>query len=1098
MSREFVLKIKGMHCSACEQIIKEVILELDNTAEIQINSNTGDATIKIFNDLILSNDIVSVIEKENYIVDSIIEKEQLISPVQENSKLFSNEKNNLKFRLENNIEGEGKILRDKNGNPYFDGKIKNNKTINLDGPENSKNINIIKDISQILNFQNIFNNNEKQNIINTVGNDNHSSVQAISNNNKKIDVVVKGMHCASCANIIDRSVKKLNGIKQSNVSFASEKASVMFDENVTSVNDVLSAIKKAGYGATLLTTSNSEEEKKNKEKEIKSMFNKFLFAFILSLPMLYFMFLDFFKFLPGANNLPPYFGIISLILATPIQFIIGRGFYKGFISGLRMKTFNMDSLVSIGTSVAYIYSIVNFIYFITTNNSIIGLNGGKIPELYFETSSFLITFVILGKWLEAKTKNKTSDAISKLIGLQAKTARLITDRVSGATRDVPIEEVQVGDIILVRPGEKIPVDGVLVNGNSSVDESMITGESIPVEKNIGDKVIGSTINKHGSFELEATKVGSDTVLFRIIQLIEDAQGSKSQIQSFADRISAVFVPIVIGLAVITFIVWFFFLGASLSFSLMALTSVIVIACPCALGLATPTAIMVGTGKGAENGILIKGGEPLEMAEKINAIVFDKTGTLTNGKPVVTDILDFKNFGEDEILFIASSLEKNSEHSLAEAIYSYAKDEGIDLENVSEFTAIPGHGISGVIQNIKYFFGNRKILEVCGTESFLTTSLNRKINKLEEEGKTVMILSSETDIIGVIAVADTLKETSKDAIKKLNKMGIDVYMITGDNQRTAIAIAKELGIKNVLAEVLPEDKASEVKKLQATGKKVAMVGDGINDAPALAQSDLGIVMGSGTDVAIEAGSIVIMKNDLNDVITAINLSKQTMWKIKQNMFFALFYNVIGIPIAARVFAGFGLVLAPELAGISMALSSVSVVSSSLLLKTFKPNKKNILSNMTVFLMIIIFTFLFISFAKFSSLEMNKKEVSMNQDITQEVNKYLSTSSDSIIKNFKTDDGGEWTYLVNNNIPKEYNNKLTNIDFSDISIDGKTYKSIYYGYTEGNNMKKEKEFNNIGDIVKFLGVDVIVKGVLPKTNTVLDNLHFIKSDIVNIIK
>ncbi|MEK7458770.1 MAG: copper-translocating P-type ATPase, partial [Patescibacteria group bacterium] len=517
-------------------------------------------------------------------------------------------------------------------------------------------------------------------------------------------------------------------------------------------------------------------------------------------------------------------------------------------------------------------------------------------------------------------------AIQKLLGLQAKTARVVRD---GETVDIPIDHVVKGDIVLVRPGEKVPVDGEIRKGSSAVDESMITGESLPVEKHEGDTVIGGTINKNGSFEFIATRVGGETTLAQIIRLVEDAQGSKAPIQAIADRISAYFVPGVIIIAVLTFVVWFFFLNAPLSFALMAFTAVIVIACPCALGLATPTAIMVGTGKGAEYGILVKGGEPLEQACKVNVIVFDKTGTLTKGKPEVTDIISLSDLDEDTVLELSASLEKQSEHPLAEAIYSYAQEEELSITDAQNFTAIPGHGIQGDIDGTTYYMGNRKLIsDVVGLP---VERLNRKMSRLEEQGKTVMILATKKKVLGLVGVADTVKETSKEAVEKLLKMGIGVYMITGDNTRTAQAIASQVGITNVLAEVLPQDKANEVKKLQETGKKVAMVGDGINDAPALAQADLGIAMGSGTDVAMETGGIVIIKNDLRDVVHAISLSKATMSKIKQNMFFALFYNVAGIPIAARVFAGIGLVLKPELAGLAMALSSISVVGNSLLLR-----------------------------------------------------------------------------------------------------------------------------------------------------------------------
>ncbi|MBI5358890.1 cadmium-translocating P-type ATPase [Candidatus Amesbacteria bacterium] len=731
----------------------------------------------------------------------------------------------------------------------------------------------------------------------------------------RINLAVSGMHCSSCANIIERQLKKVIGVSEARVNFASEKASIVYDPSLTQVTDLKDAVAKAGYAAS--------EKVIDETEKIKGEWHKFLWSFFLSAPMIYFMLFNFFKGLPGSTSLLPYIGIISFILATPVQFIIGAGFYRGTWSALKMHTFNMDSLIAIGTSVAYFYSVINFFL--------------KIPELYFETAAFLITFVILGKFLEAKARGRTSEAIQKLMGLAAKTARVIRN---GETLDVPIDQVAKGDVILVRPGEKIPVDGVILKGSSAIDESMITGESLPVEKQVGDNVIGATINKTGSFEIQATRVGAESTLSQIIKLVEDAQGSKAPIQAFADQISAWFVPAVIIIALITFVIWYLLLGSSLSFALMAFTAVIVIACPCALGLATPTAIMVGTGKGAEHGILVKGGEPLEAACKIKTIIFDKTGTITKGHPEVTDII-----GDN--LKIAASLEKYSEHSLAEAI---VKKHTGELFGVSDFKAVPGEGITGKISGKVYFFGKPKV---------------KSYHDLENMGKTVMELSSEGEVLGAIAVADTVKETSKEAVERLIRMGIDVWMITGDNTRTARAIAQQVGITNVLAEVLPQDKAGEVKRFQAQGKKVAMVGDGINDAPALAQADLGIAMGSGTDVAMESGGIVIIKNDLRDVVNAIDLSKETMQKIKQNMFFALFYNVAGIPIAARVFSFAGLILKPELAGLAMALSSISVVSNSLLLRGYRPGHKNYVSIMAPFAMAFGFTWLFIEFARFSS-------------------------------------------------------------------------------------------------------------------------------------
>jgi Cu+-exporting ATPase len=772
------------------------------------------------------------------------------------------------------------------------------------------------------------------------------------------------MHCSSCAAIIERSLRRVPGVSQAHVNFAAEKASITFDEGKATLTDLIRSVEKAGYKAETVDEKDRDFEQRKREEESRRYRNAFVFSLILSLPMVAFMFLDFLPWLPGTRTLLPFVGVVSLALSTPVQFIAGRGFYRGMWSSLRMKTFNMDSLIAIGTSTAYFYSLANFVNYAVVNQSPLGI-GGKIPELYFETAAFLITFVLLGKWLEMKAKGRTSDAIRKLMGLKAKSARVVRD---GVTTDVPVDDVRVGDTIVVRPGETIPVDGTIVKGHSSVDESMLTGESIPVEKNAGDTVIGATINKNGSFEYRAERVGEESTLAQIIRLVEEAQGSRAPIQGFADRVSAWFVPAVIGVALLTFVLWYFVLGATLSFALMTFTAVIVIACPCALGLATPTAIMVGTGKGAEHGVLIKGGEPLEAASRVNAVIFDKTGTLTNGKPEVTDIIGFGAVGEDDILEIAASLERSSEHPLAEAIYAYAKEESVELSEVSGFRAIPGHGIEGTIKGTKYFFGNRAL--IADIAHLPLGHAERKVQRLEDQGKTVMILATDSELLGAIAVADTVKETSREAVQKLKNMDLEVTMITGDNERTAHAIAKQIGIENVLAEVLPQDKENEVKKIQSNGKKVAMVGDGINDAPALAQADIGIAMGSGTDVAMETGGVVLMKNDLNDVVTAFELARQTMGKIRQNMFFALFYNVIGIPIAARaLYPLFGLLLQPELAGLAMALSSVSVVTNSLLLRLFQPHRRNTLSSLAPAAMVIGFTVLFIGFATFSARGMN---------------------------------------------------------------------------------------------------------------------------------
>ena len=959
-------QVKGMHCGSCEMLIKDELSEITGASDPKIDFKTGTGSVMLDTAKSSPDAIIDAIKRageyEAKITNQSSTKQDNPAPVVK----FNKKGQAVKVVVESKTVAEGKILEQENGKYYFEGKVENNKTTQVTVPA-EKALNTPGNIARLLqsiNPSNIFEHENKPLELK----DQTSPLDSQVNTTKRVHLALSGMHCTSCAGLIEKALKKVLGVKEASVNFAAEKATVTYDEGEAGEEDLINAVKKTGYGASVLDAKDTEYEKRIRQEEISNQWKKFVISLILSLPMLYFMFLDFFPLLPFTTSVSPYIGIVSLILTIPIQFWVGAGFYKGMWSALRMRTFNMDSLIAIGTSVAFFYSLINFILYYASTNSLIGLNGAKIPELYLETAAFLITFVTLGKWLEAKTKGRTSDAIKKLMGLQPKTARVLRD---GVAVDIPIDQVVKDDIILVRPGEKVPVDGVIVKGSSAVDESMITGESLPVEKQVDDSVIGGTINKTGSFEFKATKVGGETTLSQIIRLVEDAQGSKAPIQAFADRISAKFVPAVILLAIATFVVWYFVLGAALSFALMAFTAVIVIACPCALGLATPTAIMVGTGSGAENGILIKGGEPLEAACKINTIVFDKTGTITKGKPEVTDNQSFSDLDEDELLGLAASLEKQSEHPLAEAIYNYAKEEGTPLQEVHGFKAIPGHGVQGEIDGKLYYFGNTRLMTE--TLNLPVEKYNRKINRLEEQGKTVMILASarhsreggNPELLGIIGVADTVKETSREAVGRLKKRGIEVYMITGDNERTANAIAKQVGVTNVLAHVLPQDKANEVKKLQEQGKKVAMVGDGINDAPALAQADLGIAMGSGTDVAMEAGGIVIIKNDLRDVVNAIELSKSTMSKIKQNMFFALFYNVMGIPIAARLFVGLGLVLKPELAGLAMALSSVSVVTNSLLLRYYKPGKRNYISEAAPIIMIIIFSLIFFEFAKFSS-------------------------------------------------------------------------------------------------------------------------------------
>lgn len=733
----------------------------------------------------------------------------------------------------------------------------------------------------------------------------------------RVSLKITGMTCAACASKIEKKLSKLGGVSKASINLATEKATVEYDPKEIKVSDLLAAVKSLGYGAEKLEDVVEDKEKKAREKELEKLRLTLIASIILSFPMVLAMLLSLIGVdVPFLHN--EYF---QLIIATPIQFIIGYRFYKHAFQALRAKSSNMDVLISIGTSAAYFLSLYNAFFQPP--------KMGGMKDLYFEAAAVIITLILLGKYLEAVAKGKTSEAIKKLMGLQAKTARVIRD---GNEVDVLIEEVEIGDVIVVRPGEKVPVDGKIIEGHSSIDESMLTGESMPVEKKSGDICIGATINNYGTFKFEATKIGKDTVLSQIVKMVEDAQGSKAPIQKIADKVSGIFVPIVVGISIATFLIWFFTTG-DITKAIISAVAVLVIACPCALGLATPTAIMVGTGKGAENGILIKGGEHLETAYKLNAVVLDKTGTITKGKPEVTDIISLGTMSRIEILKLASVAEKSSEHPLGVAIYEHGKKELGTIPDPDQFEAIPGRGVKAEINGKIVYIGTRKLMleqniEIEGVASTLES--------LEDNGKTAMIISGEDKIEGIIAVADTLKESSLEAIGELQKMGIDVYMITGDNRRTANAIAKQVGITNVLAEVLPENKAEEVEKLKKAGKVVAMVGDGINDAPALATADIGMAIGTGTDVAIEAADITLMRGDLRTIPAAIRLSRKTMRKIKQNLFWAFIYNVIGIP-----FAAFGF-LNPMIAGGAMAFSSVSVVSNSLSLKRFDPSNVGTLS------------------------------------------------------------------------------------------------------------------------------------------------------------
>jgi Cu+-exporting ATPase len=742
---------------------------------------------------------------------------------------------------------------------------------------------------------------------------------------EKTTLPIQGMSCASCVGKVEKALNSVKGVVKATVNLATEKATVEYSPGIVSVRELKKAVLDSGYKVLDVEEKDLvEKEKADREAEFKKLRNKLLIGVILVIPI---FLLGHWETL-GLDKLWEWDRqtnfILQLLFQTPIQFWVGWQFYVGAWKTAKHRTTDMNTLIAVGTSAAYAYSVIAI--FLPELFAAKGL----IATVYFDTAGAIIVLILLGRLLEARAKGQTSEAIKKLMGLQAKTARVLQD---GKEADIPIEEVEVGDIVVVRPGEKVPVDGIIKEGHSSLDESMITGESIPVEKKIGDEVIGATINKTGTFQFEAKKVGKDTMLSQIIKMVEEAQGSKPPIARMADIIASYFVPAVIGIAILTFAIWYFFGPVpALTYAMLNFVAVLIIACPCALGLATPTSIMVGTGKGAENGVLIRSGEALETAHKLNAIVLDKTGTLTKGEPSVTDILTSNSFKPETILMLSASAERGSEHPLGEAIVTKAREQGLTLETPSDFNAIPGYGIEATINGKKVLLGNIKLLRDRKIE---IGDLEKKAEDLSNQGKTPMYVAVDGYLGGIIAVADTLKDNSKEAVATLYKLGLEVIMITGDNQRTASAIAKQIGIKRVLAEVLPEVKASEVKKLQAEGKKVAMVGDGINDAPALAQADVGIAIGTGTDVAMEAADITLISGDLQGVVTAIALSKATIRNVKQNLFWAFAYNTILIPVAAGVlFPFFGILLNPIFAAAAMGLSSVTVVSNALRLRRFK--------------------------------------------------------------------------------------------------------------------------------------------------------------------
>lgn len=749
---------------------------------------------------------------------------------------------------------------------------------------------------------------------------------------------IKGMHCASCVRVLERTLKKVDGVTEATVNLATEKATVTCDEEKVTDNELASAISNVGYKAMVgHEARNEEEEKKEKQKELKDLRNRVITSLVLGGFILWGTF-------PGLITTAPSIlrnFFVQMLLALPVQFWAGLPFYRATIPALKNRTANMDTLVALGTTVAFAYSVLVTLF----PQVIKGLGIDPMP--YFDVATIVIGLILLGRYFETKAKIGTSDAIKKLIGLQAKTARVVRD---GKDIDVPIEQVQLGDVIRVRPGEKIPVDGVILTGESSIDEAMVTGESIPVDKAKGDLVVGATMNKTGSFTYKAMKVGQDTMLSQIIKLVEDAQASKAPIQRLADVISSYFVPIVIMLAFLTFVVWYDFGQApALLFALLNTVAVLIIACPCAMGLATPTAIMVGTGIGAQHGILIRDAKGLEIANKINTIIFDKTGTITVGKPKVTDFflmediesfkkklgwkLDKETSLQQYILSLVTSLEKGSEHSLSEAVVGYGITKQTKEYLVQKFQAVAGQGIIGIVDSKKVAVGTKKLME--NQHVFRCAGLDEKANELVKMGKTLAYVGIDGKNVALFAIADTIKDTARQGIADLQKQGIEVVMITGDNKKTAEAIAKQVGITRVLAEVLPDQKEAEVRKIQATGARVAMVGDGINDAPALAAADLGIAMGTGTDIAIEAADITLVNKDLRSVALAIALSKKTMRTIKMNLVWAFGYNIILIPVAMGIlYPFFHILLNPIFASVAMASSSISVVSNSLLLKRYK--------------------------------------------------------------------------------------------------------------------------------------------------------------------
>jgi P-type Cu+ transporter len=922
---EITIKVYDMTCGHCQKRVADAISSLDGVEAVEVDLESESAKVSFDPQKISLDEIKEAVQKAGYSTKEPEERSQACPLTIQECKLEEKEAPSIPG-ISSQKTGSKEITLGVSGMTCSACAANIERVLKKKEGVNSVVVNLELGKAKVSFKPSLISSKEIEETIESIG---------YKVEKDKVTLNLQGMTCASCAANIEKVLNKKEGVISASVNFPLEKAVVDFDSSLISVREIIAAVQGIGYGASIRTETIEYEDKEqiSRDTEIKKQRNNLILALVLGIPVglgnMSMMF-PFLSFVPSflTNH------IVLFILSTLVLLFPGRQFFVGTLKGFKYGVTDMNLLIAAGTGSAYLISVAA---------TFLNLGPGY-NSLYYDTVAFLIIFIVLGRYLEARARGRTSEAIRKLMGLRAKTSRII---INGVEKEIPAEEVVVGDIVFVRPGEKIPVDGIVVEGNSAVDESMLTGESIPVEKSPEDIVIGATLNKTGSFKFRATKVGADTALAQIIRLVENAQTSKAPIQRVADVFAGNFIVTVHIIALLAFFFWFFIgfwrygiresqsLGgiSPFLFSLLIAITVLVISCPCAVGLATPAAIMVGTGKGAENGILIKGGEALERAHKLDTIVFDKTGTLTEGTPRLTDLLASKGHEEKEVLFIAATAERGSEHPLGEAIVKGAEDRGISLGKAESFRSIPGKGIEAYLEGKRILLGTRKLMEENGI-SF--KDLEAKMRMFEENGKTAMLVSSGGELIGLFAVADTLKKNSKEAVETLKKMGIEVVMITGDNAFTAGAIAAEVGIPRVLAEVLPEDKANEISKLQKEGKLVGMVGDGINDAPALIQSDVGIAMGAGTDVAMESAKIVLIKNDPKDVVAALKLSRLTINKIKQNLLWAFGYNTIGIPIAAGILYPFfhTILITPELAAAFMALSSVSVTTNSLLMKRSK--------------------------------------------------------------------------------------------------------------------------------------------------------------------